>query len=275
MKGQQLLNSSTQGILAAAALLAGSLLAANISIAQTPTQTAGGGTNTAGAALTNAATGEQPAGTNAPGGRRRGGGRGNRGPAPTFPPGEAERLVKLGNRGVGVHDPSTIAKCKDEYWIFFTGNGVPSWRSKDLITWTRGPQAITNAVPWTTNVSGFRGRNFWAPDVLKFGDRFLLYYSASAFGRNTSGIGLATNPTLDPEDPNYKWTDQGMVVGSGTNVDYNTIDPAITADANGGLWLAFGSFWSGIKLIQLDPKTGLRIARSLQFHRGLLHLSSR
>lgn len=263
------------GIAAALALLAGSLLAAKLTIAQTVTLTAGAGTNTQSATITNAATGEQATGTNAAPGERRGrrGGRGRGGPAPTFPAGEAERLLKLGNRNLGVHDPSTIAKSGDDYWIFWTGNGVLSAHSKDLVTWTRGPQVITNTPSWTTNVSGFRGRNFWAPDVLKFGDRYLLYYSASAFGKNTSGIGLTTNPTLDPTDPNYKWTDQGMVVGSGTNVDYNTIDPAIAADADGGLWLAFGSFWSGIKLIQLDPKTGLRIAPDSEMY-SLAHHSS-
>jgi arabinan endo-1,5-alpha-L-arabinosidase len=29
-------------------------------------------------------------------------------------------------------------------------------------------------------------------------------------------------------------------------------------DDDGTLWLSFGSYWSGIKLVQLDPKTGKR-----------------
>ena len=41
---------------------------------------------------------------------------------------------------------------------------------------------------------------------------------------------------------------------------YNAIDPSVFQDSDGSLWLAFGSYWSGIKLIQLDPKSGQRLA---------------
>jgi beta-xylosidase len=34
----------------------------------------------------------------------------------------------------------------------------------------------------------------------------------------TPAIGLATNPTLDPDDPAYHWTDQGFVVKSTYNI---------------------------------------------------------
>src|ERR1019366_3087673 len=94
---------------------------------------------------------------------------------------------------------------------------------------------------------------------MKVGGRFLLYYAVSSMGKMTSAIGLATNPTLDPNDPAYHWTDQGLVIKSDTNTDFNTIDPAIFHDADGSLWLTFGSFWSGIRLIRLDPQTGKRI----------------
>src|SRR5437764_5716285 len=76
----------------------------------------------------------------------------------------------------------------------------------------------------------------------------------------TSAIGLATNPTLEPDDPAYHWTDQGLVVRTQDGDGYNAIDPSLFHDTDGSLWLTFGSFWSGIKLIQLDPVTGKRIA---------------
>lgn len=182
-------------------------------------------------------------------------------PPPALDPAVA-RLIQLGNRGVPVHDPSAITKCKNEYWIFYTGRGVPSYHSEDLMTWRPGPRVFSNAPPWVAQtIPGNRGgMDFWAPDILRFGGRYLLYYSVSTFGRNTSAIALATNPTLDPNDPQYHWTDQGIVVQSTDRDDFNTIDPAACADAEGNLWLAFGSFWSGIKLIQLDPRTGKRIA---------------
>jgi len=174
---------------------------------------------------------------------------------------ESEWLTQLGSRHVRVHDPSTIVKCGDEYWLFYTGPGVASYHSKDLVKWERGPSVFTNAPVWTVQtVPANRWMYYWAPDVIHLGKRYLLYYAVSAFGKNRSAIGLATNPTLDPTDPGFRWTDQGVVVQSTNTDNFNTIDPAVSRDADGNLWLAFGSYWSGIKLIQLSPDTGKRIA---------------
>ena len=182
-------------------------------------------------------------------------------PPPPLSAEEAEREAQLGSRGVRVHDPSTIVKCNNEYWIFYTGRGVQSYHSKDLVTWEAGPRVFTNPPPWAAEaVPRNRGTSYWAPDVIHLGDRYLLYYSVSSFGRNTSAIGLVTNPTLNPDDPKFQWTDQGMVIQSDPQVDFNTIDPAVFHDTDGSLWLVFGSFWGGIKMIQLDPETGKRIS---------------
>ena len=116
--------------------------------------------------------------------------------------------------------------------------------------------------------------SYWAPDVIRVGDRYLLYYCVSSMGKMTSAIGLATNPTLDPNDPAYHWTDQGTVVQSHEGGDFNTIDPAALRDDDGSLWLSFGSNWSGIKLLQLDATTGKRLNAdspliSLAYHRPI------
>ncbi len=190
-----------------------------------------------------------------------GGGRGGRGRGPVaMTPEQQDLLRKNGVRNATVHDPSTIIKCNDTYYVFYTGNDCPSWQSKDLFTWTNGGPALPSTPPWVSEeVPGFRGGGFWAPDIIKVKDKYLLFYSASAFGVNTSTIGSASNPTLDRNDAAYKWTDEGKVVTSHTNDDFNAIDPAAILDTDGKLWLAFGSFWSGIQLIELDLNTGLRL----------------
>lgn len=172
-------------------------------------------------------------------------------------------MAAFGSRGIHVHDPSTIVKCGTEFWIFYTGRGVPSYHSKDLIHWKSGPCVFTNAPAWTfKTIPKHRGDYFWAPDIIHLKNRCLLYYAVSVFGKNTSAIGLATNPTLDPANPKFHWSDCGIVIQSTTTNHFNAIDPSVYSDAGGKLWLAFGSFWSGVKLIQLNPETGKPIVKN-------------
>jgi arabinan endo-1,5-alpha-L-arabinosidase len=169
--------------------------------------------------------------------------------------------LESGNRGVRVHDPSTIIKCGREFWLFYTGRGIPSYHSTDLQTWEPGPTVFATPPAWISElVPAHRGNSFWAPEIVHLGDHFMLYYAVSTFGKNVSAIGLATNVTLDPDDPKYRWVDCGPVIRSVATNDYNAIDPSISRDAEGRVWLAFGSFWSGIKLIRLDPMSGKRLS---------------
>ncbi len=161
---------------------------------------------------------------------------------------------------LSAHDPSTITQCKDRYYLYYTGQGILSKSSVDRVFWTPGPPVFSNAPAWTTNaVPGFTG-TFWAPDLLYFNNQYHLYYAVSTFGSQVSAIGLVTNPTLDPTDPAYHWTDQGPVIASTNGSPYNTIDPSFTWDNSGNLWMAFGSYWNGIYLVQLNATNGLRIS---------------
>jgi len=163
-----------------------------------------------------------------------------------------------------VHDPSTIIKSRNgNYWIFATGDGIVSYYSTDLIHWESGPSVFKTPPSWTKKlVPGFEGI-FWAPDVIYLNDEYMLYYAVSTWGSNVSAIGLVTNRTLNPNSSNYHWNDQGPVIVSDKTDDFNAIDPCPFVDpTDNTLWLTFGSFWSGIKLVQLDPSTGKRINNS-------------
>ena len=168
-------------------------------------------------------------------------------------------LESTASRGVTARDPSTIIREGDTFWVFYTGRGVKSLHSKDLVTWELGPAVFDKPPEWIGKEVPENDGVYWAPDVMKVGGKNLLYYSVSSFGAMHSAIGLATNPTLDPEDPAFKWTDHGVVVRSKEGGDFNTIDPAVFLDDDGRLWLAFGSQWSGLKLVELDPATGKRL----------------
>ncbi len=159
-----------------------------------------------------------------------------------------------------IHDPSTIIRCGKHYWVFGTGRGLRSRCSSDLSRWQAGPAVFSAPPSWTTNtVKGNQG-HFWAPDVIQLRGRCLLYYSVSTWGSRDSAIGLAAAPVPVPGSTNLDWQDQGLVLRSSVKDPFNAIDPSMLLDASGRLWLTFGSYWSGIKLVELDPATGLRLA---------------
>jgi arabinan endo-1,5-alpha-L-arabinosidase len=155
-----------------------------------------------------------------------------------------------------VHDP-VIIKEGGTYYLFSTGAGIPVRTSSDLLNWNLAfPASVfANTSDWISEKIPNQN-DVWAPDISFYGGKYHLYYSVSTFGENRSVIGLATTPTLNPEDEAFGWTDAGLVLESSHSDDYNCIDPNLILDTSGTSWLAFGSFWSGIKLRKLDAATG-------------------
>jgi arabinan endo-1,5-alpha-L-arabinosidase len=129
-----------------------------------------------------------------------------------------------------VHDPVVI-KQKDTYYLYCTGNGISVFSSKDLKKWDKQPPVFAEKPVWADGVAADFKNHIWAPDISLHNNTYYLYYSVSAFAKNTSAIGVATNTTLDPKDKKYKWVDQGIVIQSQPNRDmWNAIDPSLIFD---------------------------------------------
>jgi arabinan endo-1,5-alpha-L-arabinosidase len=151
-----------------------------------------------------------------------------------------------------VHDPVMIRE-NNTYYIFCTGWGITVYSSTDMKNWKNEAPVFAEAPEWAVKaVPGFKG-HIWAPDISFYNGQYYLYYSVSAFGKNTSCIGLATNKTLNSDDPEFKWVDHGKVIQSYPGkTNWNAIDPNMALDSQGQPYLVFGSFWDGIKLVKLD-----------------------
>ena len=158
------------------------------------------------------------------------------------------RPMAYATDSIGVHDP-VMAYERGMYYLLSTGNGLQWATSADRRTWVVQPTPFIQTIPeWTRDsVPGFRS-HVWAPDVIRWHNRWWLAYSCSTFGKNTSAIGLMSAARVDGE-----WKDEGCLVASKENRDnWNAIDPAFIIDTDDQPWLTWGSFWDGIQLARLD-----------------------
>ena len=159
------------------------------------------------------------------------------------------RRMAFATDTVMVHDP-VMAYEDGTYYLLSTGMGVQWATSKDRKTWVMQPTPFIEDLPkWTQDsVPGFR-HHVWAPDVIRWHDRWWLAYSCSTFGKNGSAIGLLTTPKLS----RGIWNDEGCIVSSQEERDnWNAIDPNFIIDDDDSPWLVWGSFWDGIQLVRLD-----------------------
>ena len=145
-----------------------------------------------------------------------------------------------------------ILRWEDSLYIYSTGGKIS--RSDDGITWKEvGNVGISPS--W-----GTPGAGFWAPDIVRIGDKLLLYYSLSTWGDSNPGIGVAS-----AEHPEGPWTDHGKLFTSQEIGVNNSIDPCVFVGQDEKVYMIWGSFYGcfGIELTEdgLGVKNGLDYAR--------------
>jgi len=143
-----------------------------------------------------------------------------------------------------IHDPSTIVECEGKYYTFGTGGG-----------------GLISEDGWTWNGGAVRPGGGAAPDAMKIGDRYLVVYGATGGGSAHKGAILTMwNKTLDPNSPDFKYSEPVMVASSDGYEDNDAIDPGLMLDpTTGRLWLSYGTYFGFTRVVELDPKTGERV----------------
>lgn len=166
---------------------------------------------------------------------------------------------------LNTHDPSIFRDpASGMYYVYSTDMqkgmyvtpGCQIRKSKNLVDWEfvgraiQGGEIPPDVAAWANPVA------LWAPDCVKVGDEYRLYYAASLFGKQRSAIALAV--ANNPEGP---FIPRGIVLETKAGDPVNAIDPAIVTDSapdgTGDQYMAYGSFWGGIRLLKLDSSTGL------------------
>ncbi|MFI9829262.1 arabinan endo-1,5-alpha-L-arabinosidase [Streptomyces sp. NPDC051913] len=151
-----------------------------------------------------------------------------------------------------IHDPTVLKLRSGQYVAYSTGGVIGARLSKDGKQWDDAGNAFAEPPSWwyEYNDTG----DPWAPDLSYRAGRYWLYYAVSSWGTNHSAIGVATSDSGLPGT----WTDHGKVFSSETTDSWNAIDPGVVK-ADGKLWMAFGSYWTGIRMVELNPVTGKAI----------------
>jgi len=161
--------------------------------------------------------------------------------------------------GGEIHDPS-IVKFGDTYVMVGTSGNefCPLSTSHDMLSWARKGPILSDPPEWLAKANPGH-RSIWAPFPLKLGNALRMYYCASErFGHNTSWIGMAECQNFDPQNPSRGWVDKGLLLSSKDGVtSFNAIDPDVCAGPDGRHWMVYGSYWSGIYEVELDPESGL------------------
>lgn len=170
-----------------------------------------------------------------------------------------------------VHDPDVI-KADGQYYAF--GSHLAAASSPDLMQWKQVANGVNPSNPLFDDVTTelkealewAQSDTLWAPDVIQLADgRFYMYYDACKGDSPRSALGEAV---ADKVTGPYE--DLGILLKSGmwdqpsedgeiydARVHPNTVDPDVFYDAQGKLWMVYGSFSGGIFILGLDPSTGL------------------
>ena len=201
-----------------------------------------------------------------------------------------EEFVNVKVSRVTVHDPSVVCD-QGTYYIF--GSHMAWAKTEDLMNWEYFETNINTEYgelfgreweDWCQSPGNELKGNLWAPDVIynKKMEKYCLYMSVNGSDWNSAVVMLTADGIEGPYEYGgtvvYSGFDSGIkhpaertdvyrVLGedadlkryqSTSDTKLNCIDPCVTYDEEGGLWMSYGSWFGGIYLLKLDEETGLR-----------------
>ena len=150
--------------------------------------------------------------------------------------------------------PRTGKSGREECTVrFYPGTQIKRSGTLGFCGWAF-PEIPAPAIEWVhSQAEGKGATNIWAPFLMPYQGIYRLYYCVSAFGRNTSYIGMAESDS--PEGP---WIQKGCVVKTGEGDAMNAIDPSVIEDPETGKWwMHYGSYFGGLYCVELNPETGM------------------
>lgn len=177
---------------------------------------------------------------------------------------------------VTVHDPSVIKV--DGTWYVF-GSHLAGAKTDDLMNWTlidsdvktdnliipNPKEELKEAFEWA------KTETMWAPDVIQLADgKFYMYYCHCEGSSPLSAMGIAVSDNVEGPYKNL-----GVILKSGQDADTpdedggiydstiepNAVDPCVFFDAEGRLWMVYGSYSGGIYILELDAQTGFPLEK--------------
>ena len=197
--------------------------------------------------------------------------------------------------GASVHDPAIFEE-NGKYYIF--GSHMESAASDDLRTWKSFSSGVnadnklfSNLFDDKLEAFAFTGKNsdngysVWAPSVIynKAMKKYVMYFCTSSTYKKSSLCYAVADKAEGPYEFRKVILDSGFDYKTVKDTDFfdyhdkaelknylgsdgydnlkwpNCIDPDVFYDADGKMWIVYGSWSGGIFLLEIDEKTGLPV----------------
>lgn len=146
-------------------------------------------------------------------------------------------------------DPSVIYVPGDGYYAFGTHdefsptiNNIQVCKSADMINWSEPEGALTEPPVWAKTCN-----KYWAPQIVKVGNEYRLYFAAEPDTKD--GMCLALAVANEP----HGFTDVEKPIAQLPGSTYRMIDPCFFYDAKSGKnLLYYGSAHEPISVVEVD-----------------------
>lgn len=158
-----------------------------------------------------------------------------------------------------IADPSVVRG--DDGYIYAFSTDRVMLRSEDGCSFEYVTGSVIDTPDWYTDVypEETGGFHLWAPDVVKIGDKWIYYYSLSAWSK-PCGVGYAVSDNIAGP-----YEDYGKLFDINEIGISNAIDPQVFVDDDGSVYMSVGSF-QGLYLVQLT-EDGMGLLNGVNYQR--------